>query len=86
MAGTSNMQANQKARPMKTPAEQFRDEWYAKFIGILIPATLPLMERMMREMPTRIEAEQFRDKWQAQIAGIMVPPLLYLPPLFPPMR
>lgn len=82
MAGTSNTQANHEARPVKTPAEQFRDEWYAKFIGVLIPALLPVMEQMMRETPSRIEAEQFRDRWHAQIAGIMMPHVM-LPPFFP---
>lgn len=78
MSGTQNTNVCRRGRT-KTPAEQFRDEWYANFIGILIPATLPLMERLMREAPTRIEAEEFRDRWHAQIASIMMPHVFPFP-------
>lgn len=64
---------------MRTPAELFRDRWYAQFIGILIPATLPLMEQIARETPSRIEAELFRDRWHAQIAHITMPWLFPAP-------
>lgn len=55
-------------------AERFRNEWEAKFIGILNPWLMPLVEKALQETPPEpTEAERFRDKWEAQIAHIMMP-------------